>query len=95
MANYTKYNTIIKNHPDCFVLVIPVKNDKVTHHVVGWKVLQTVLTVDDCEKCLDYCEAEGFEKVVVIPTYREDDRNAPELPSDIAAKLFRVLYGKE
>ena len=85
---------IVKAHPNCFILIAPKLRDAISNKPKSFKVLQTTLTTDSCEKALAYYEAHGFGNVVALPNFNARGR-VPELPSRHMAKLFRVLYGRE
>lgn len=85
---------ITKAHPNCFVLISPKLRDALSNKPKSFKVLQTTLTTDSCEKALAYYEAHGFGNVVALPNFSAKGR-APELAPCYVAKLFRVLYGRE
>lgn len=85
---------ITKAHPNCFILVAPKLRDAISNKPKSFKVLQTTLATDSCEKALAYYEAQGYGSVVALPNFNAKGR-APELPPRHVAKLFRVLYGRE
>lgn len=94
MRDILTYDTMIKKHPNSFIICIVACRDAETNKPKSYKVLQTVLTTEDLQKALDYYDAEGFENVVAVPNFDEDNGKVPEFPPEIAARLFRNLYAR-
>lgn len=83
----------MKRHQSTFVLAHPIMRDSKNNRVVSWGVLQTTSKVSKLKELLQYYATEGFEGVVPIPCFEEDDPRAIEFPPDLCAAFFREYLG--
>lgn len=93
MGNSVTFKTLLKKHPNKFVICTVGLRDSVTKRAKTFSILQTVRDTADMEKAIEYYQCEGFTGVVAIPTFLSDD--APDFPPRYAALLFRTIYHEE
>ena len=86
---------IITKHQGSYAIAFPKSWDAESNHVVNWGCLQTCRQLKKLEELLKYYELEGFEGVVAIPCFSEDDIRATNLPPEMCAALYRSYLGME
>ena len=92
MGQSMTYGTMVKKHPNRFIIAMIDRRHPDSRRAVLFKVLQTCTNVASLKKALGYYETEGFTGVVPVNSYMEDDTDAPEMPPDLTAKFFREYY---
>ncbi|MDE5909322.1 MAG: hypothetical protein K2H52_11365 [Lachnospiraceae bacterium] len=85
-----KLAKVFKEHAGQVVVLQPLMRDAATNRPLAYKVLRACTCMTEAVKAQWYCLAEGFEGVFIYPC-AEDAALAPE----DAARMFRVLYGRE
>lgn len=89
---------LLQAHVNKFIVCIPALRDA-DNRPTTFKVLNTCdHAVDACEVLARY-EKEGadYDNTIIIPNFPEELNagSVPELPPNIIAKTFRVLYGMQ
>ncbi len=89
---------MLKRHVNKIIICVPALRDA-DNRPKSFKVLNTCIHADEACDILARYEAEGadYANVIAIPNFPEELNNgiAPELPPNIIAKMFRVLYGMQ
>lgn len=84
---------IANTYQNSYVLAIPLHYDAETQRVSSWKVIQTIKQLDDLPIALGYYRLEGFDGIIAIPLFDENDKRLTELPPNIAAGFWRAYLG--
>lgn len=84
---------IIERHEGSYAIAFPRTRDEESNHVISWGVLQTCIQLKKLEDLLKYYELEGFEGVVAIPCFSEDDIRATNLSPEMCAAFYRTYLG--
>lgn len=93
MGKPVTMKTLIKKHPNQFVIASVAMRDAVTKRAKTFNVLRTVRGTAEMEQAVEYYQGEGFAGVVAVPTFLSED--APDFPPRYAALLFRTLYHEQ
>lgn len=92
MGQAMTYQTVVRAHPNKFIIAVVNKRHPDTNVAVLFKVLQTTVNVEKLRKVYNYYRDEGFEDVIPISSYLEDDDDASDMPPDLSAKFFKTYY---
>ena len=92
MGQSMTYQTIVRKHPNKFIVAVVDRRNPDTNMAVLFKVLQTTVNVEKLRKAFNYYREEGFEGVLPISSYQEGDKDVPDMPPDLSAKFFRTFY---
>lgn len=86
---------IVRKHGGSYVIAWPKRRDPETKRVLSWTVLQTARQPEKLKGLLGYYQLEGFDGVVPINCYAENDFRGKNFPPDMAARFFRSYLGME
>ena len=92
MGQSMTYKTIVRKHPNRFIVAVVDRRHPDSKRAVLFKVLQTFINVEGLRRALDYYKAEGFKNVVPINSFMEDDKEAPDMPPELTAEFFRNYF---
>lgn len=93
MGKPVTMKTLIKQHPNKFVIATVAMRDADTKRAKTFNVLKAVRDTAEMKRAVEYYQREMHAGVVVIPNFTSDD--VPDFPPEYAALLFRTLYHEQ
>lgn len=92
MGNTLTWKSVIKKHPNRFILATVALRDAINQKAKTFRVLQTARDFQGMQSLKEYYKNEGFEGVIVIPNFPDDSPEIKGYPPKLSAELFRNLY---
>lgn len=84
---------IVRKHEGSYAIAFVKTRDEETKRSIDYGVLQTCRQPEKLKGLLEYYKLEGFEDLIPIPCFDEDDVRADKMPPEASAAFWGSYLG--